>query len=380
MYNKNPSGQYIGIDCFDNNILINPTAYQYNSPPVLNFVPATPAGGGARAEVLVYGGQVIDIVLIDGGSDYAIAPRVIVSRGYNVVRENNHPESSFDFKLKAQDGIYGVVKMQSIFSELYLWDRNLMESLTAVVSLSPVDATEILTCFVTPDPLVVTFNTTQFENTSIVETTTQSNNLSWNETTVEVDYEIIKDLSYSTYLNPVTKYHQSGVLDLNNNLMGDTEYLYSHYLPGQSVRDFIKSLYIDVGYANVSGITLEQLDTTFSEFKSIDENNDTWMQNYAITDSNISSTGRVLNFGVPSIQELGSYLDADLLIGTSTIYIPNTVNFPSSGKLLVGKEIISYTSKLSDRFLGITRGVNNTEEVDHFAGSILRTIGIATTT
>ena len=376
-WNKRDLQQY-----FDNNILINPTAYQYNSPPVLNFVPSTPAGGGARAEVLVYGGQVIDIVLVDGGSGYAIAPRVLISRGYNVVRENNYPESSFDLKLKAQDGIYGVVKMQSIFSEVYLWDRNLMESLTAVVSLSPVDATEILTCFVTPDPLVVTFNTTQFENTSTVETTIQSNNLSWNETTVEVDYEIIKDLSYSTYLNPVTKYHQSGVLDLNNNPMGDTEYLYSHYLPGKSVRDFIESLYIDVGYANVSGITLEQLDTTFSEFKSIDNGNDTWIQNYAITDSNISTTGRVLNFAIPSIQELASYLDADLLIGdTFQIDIPDTTNFPSSGKLIVGKEIISYTSKVgTDRLSGITRALNGTTEVDHPAGSILRTIGIETTT
>ena len=54
-WNKRDLQQY-----FDNNILVNPTAYQYNSPPVLNFVPSTPAGGGARAEVLVYGGPVID--------------------------------------------------------------------------------------------------------------------------------------------------------------------------------------------------------------------------------------------------------------------------------------------------------------------------------
>ena len=161
--------------------------------------------------------------------------------------------------------------------------------------------------------------------------------------------------------------------------MGDTEYLYSHYLPGQSVRDFIESLYIDVGYANVSGITIEQLDTTFSEFNSINSGNDSWTQNYAITDSNISTTGRVLNFGIPSIQELGSYLDSDLLIGSNLLYIPDTTNFPSSGKLLVGKEVISYTSKLSDRFLGVTRGVDNTQEVDHSAGDILRTIGNATT-
>jgi len=373
-WNKRDLQQY-----FDNNILINPTAYQYYTPPVLNFIPSTPDGGGAKAEVVVYGGQIIDLVLIDGGSGYKTAPRVVVSRGYNVIRGNRYPESSFDLKLKSQDGIYGAVKIISIISEVYLWDRELIESVTAVRVPSPVDYKEILVCFITPDPVAVSFDTTHFENKSIVETTTQNNNLSWNETTVEVDYEIVEDLSYSTYLHPVTKHHQTGVLDLNNNPMGDTEYLYSHYLPGKSVRDFIESLYIDVGYANVSGITIEQLDTTFSEFKSIDDGNDTWMENYAITDSNISTTGRVLNFGIPSIQELGSYLDSDLLIGSNLLYIPDTTNFPSSGKLLVGKEVISYTSKLSDRFLGVTRGVDNTQEVDHSAGDILRTIGNATT-
>lgn len=376
-WNKRDIQQY-----FDNNILINPTAYQYNTPPVLNFIPSTPSGGGAKAEVVVYGGQIIDLVLVDGGSGYTVAPRVVVSRGYNIIRENNYPESSFDLKLKAQDGIYGVVKMISIVSDVKTFDWMPIQSITTAVSLSPVDSTEILVCFVTPDPLVVTFNTTQFENTSIVETTLQSNNLSWNETTVEVDYELSENISYNTYSHPITKHYQTGILDLNNNLMGDTEYLYSHYLPGQSVRDFIKSLYIDVGYADVSGLHIEELTTTFSEFRSIsDGNNDTWMQNYAITDSNISSTGRVLNFGIPSIQELGSYLDADLLIGSSVMYVPDNTNFPNSGKLLVGKEIISYASKVgTDRFSGITRGINNTQETDHFAGGILRTIGNATTT
>ena len=88
-----------------------------------------------------------------------------------------------------------------------------------------------------------------------------------------------------------------------------------------------------------------------------------------------------MNFAIPSIQELASYLDADLLIGdTFQIDIPDTTNFPSSGKLIVGKEIISYTSKVgTDRLSGITRALNGTTEVDHPAGSILRTIGIETT-
>ena len=69
------------------------------------------------------------------------------------------------------------------------------------------------------------------------------------------------------------------------------------------------------------------------------------------------------------------------------IYIPDTTNFPDSGKLLIGKEIISYTEKppqdvpnpQTDRLLGVSRGVDGTTEDNHFAGSMLRTIGISTT-
>ena len=72
---------------FNNNILVNPTAYNYYASPILNFVPTNGEGGGAKASVVVYGGQIIDVILIDGGSGYTAPPRVIVSRGYTVLRK-----------------------------------------------------------------------------------------------------------------------------------------------------------------------------------------------------------------------------------------------------------------------------------------------------
>lgn len=80
---------------FENNLLLQPTAYQYYTPPILQFIPNDGTGGGARAEVVVYDGQVIDIVLLDGGSGYQEAPTVVVARGYDVIKEPNRKIDSF---------------------------------------------------------------------------------------------------------------------------------------------------------------------------------------------------------------------------------------------------------------------------------------------
>jgi len=370
---------------FDSGILLNPTAYQYYSPPTLNFLPTENFGGGAKAEVVVYGGQIIDIVLVDGGSGYTKPPRVIVGRGYSVLRNNNYAESSLSIKRSSEPGAVRGPKIIAIISDYPAYQRNLIQSTTTMISPNPLDFKEILACIVTPDPESVEMpGTTHHERKTTVQLEAENNNITHNETLIERDNQIINNLTYSSYEHPITKYYQTGALDLYNTPMGDTDYLYSHYLPGTSVRDFIQSLYIDVGYSDVSGITIEQLGYYFNnEVETITE----WMNEYQITDSRITTGGRTLNFGLPSMHELGSLLEQDLLIGSDVIYIPDTTNFPDSGKLLIGKEIISYTEKppqdvpnpQTDRLLGVSRGVDGTTEDNHFAGSMLRTIGISTT-
>jgi hypothetical protein len=80
---------------FEYNILLQPTAYQYYTPPNLQFIPTDNSGGGAKAEVIVYDGQVIDVVLLDGGSGYQEAPNVVVSRGYDIIKDPNRKIDSF---------------------------------------------------------------------------------------------------------------------------------------------------------------------------------------------------------------------------------------------------------------------------------------------
>ncbi|QPB08260.1 virion structural protein [Synechococcus phage S-H9-1] len=66
-----------------------PTAYQYYTPPILEFVPRDGNGGGARAEVIVKNGQVISVDLLHRGSGYTTDPKVVVTRSYKVCREND---------------------------------------------------------------------------------------------------------------------------------------------------------------------------------------------------------------------------------------------------------------------------------------------------
>jgi len=71
------------------NPITQPTAYQYETPPVLHFVPVNGNGGGARANVLVSKGQVISVDLLDGGSGYTEAPKVVVARRFDVLNERD---------------------------------------------------------------------------------------------------------------------------------------------------------------------------------------------------------------------------------------------------------------------------------------------------
>jgi hypothetical protein len=66
--------------------LTQPTAYQYYTPPVLHFIPKNGNGGGAKAVVLVSKGQVISVDLLEGGSGYTEAPRVVVARRYEILQ------------------------------------------------------------------------------------------------------------------------------------------------------------------------------------------------------------------------------------------------------------------------------------------------------
>ena len=65
------------------------TAFGYKTPPQLKFVPRDENGGGARARVIVAGGEIQGIQLVSGGSGYTEAPKVVVTRKYDVKKQDD---------------------------------------------------------------------------------------------------------------------------------------------------------------------------------------------------------------------------------------------------------------------------------------------------
>ena len=57
-----------------------------------------------------------------------------------------------------------------------------------------------------------------------------------------------------------------------------------------------------------------------------------------------------------------------------TLYTLQVLSLPRQGLLQIGKEIVSYESKLEDRFYNVTRGAEGTQAQAHPAGQYLRTI------
>ena len=85
--------------------ITQPTAYQYYTPPVINFIPENGEGGGARAQVLVSKGQVISVELIEGGSGYTKAPKVVVARRYDVLEETDIGVSLINARMNLEQSL-----------------------------------------------------------------------------------------------------------------------------------------------------------------------------------------------------------------------------------------------------------------------------------
>ena len=100
----------------------------------------------------------------------------------------------------------------------------------------------------------------------------------------------------------------------------------------------------------------------------------------AYAGSGWSDTGYSMNVGYPTINNYLTQLDTSDLpdendagyVATGAVVYCDTTNFASTGKILIGRETISYTSKLSDRFIGCTRGADGSPTESHTVGDFIR--------
>ena len=94
--------------------ITQPTAYQYDTPPVLEFIPENGQGGGAKANVLVSKGQVISVDLIDGGSGYTEAPKVVVARRFDILSERDIGVSLINLGIETNISGFGMSAVSTI--------------------------------------------------------------------------------------------------------------------------------------------------------------------------------------------------------------------------------------------------------------------------
>ena len=358
---------------FRSGILLNPTAYNYYTPPVINIIPLDGKGGGAKAEVLVHGGQILDIVLVNGGSGYTKPPKVVIARGYDIIRVNDTFESSFEITLNGSPADAGAT---FALSEINVYNRLPLEHYVSFVS-PQISTMVLLQRQTVPQPNITFKSHTQFITKIItpplaepkVMSSTGTSHLGSKIETAPIG------ASYVSYEHPVTKYNTSGVVDMLEQPVNNPT-IYSQGKLGGTVASFMEYLFIDNGAFNVSGINIEQF-TAFYPFLAINQNPGNWMENYTIDYSSITSNGVLFNPGVPSIHNKAGYLDSNFDIGDTHMFITgSTTHFPSSGKLLVGREVIEYSGTVNnDRFTISARGVDGTTQENHTGGQYFRTLG-----
>ena len=123
--------------------LTQPTAYQYYTPPVLNFVPQDGNGGGAKAVVLVSKGQIVSVDLIEGGEGYTEAPLVRVSRRYDLKKERGVGVSLINLRMNPYIETAGMTAISTI--DVLGNQVSGVNSFTSVFFDSPVDADRVIT-------------------------------------------------------------------------------------------------------------------------------------------------------------------------------------------------------------------------------------------
>jgi len=348
---------------FKNGTLLQPTAYQYYTNPILQFVPENESGGGAKGEVIIYDGQVIDVVLISGGSGYTQPPKVFVARGYDIIKENRKIDSVV--LVSAAISINPTLVTISSIIDVYS-NVSVHTYYTSTPLVTPANASKIITIQVSSLEKVRTVNSSlqHISKLSVEANVDSISKVSLiHKTKIQSIVPTITTTSSTERLLSMV----GGVIDYLELGTNNNEF-YSLGKLGNTVYNFIDNLNNDTGIANVSGYSIDILE------RHVDLGT---IANYDLNlprnNTSVTTTGQIINYGVPTLNEYGMFLDSALNTTDTTIYVANTDIFPPSGKLLVGSEVVYYAGKSFGVFTGVIRGYNNTTPQSHPAGQYLRT-------
>ena len=286
---------------FQNNVLLQPTAYQYFTTPIIQFIPVDQNGGGAKAEVIAYNGQILDIVLLDGGYGYTKPPKVVVARGYNKIKEPNRKIDS----------------ITSLFLSPYLNDfeviiTTIIELRGASVSYGPIFSIASYGGFIGDK-----------------------------EPSREI---LITPYTTETFVYSIITYKAEINLFLADNVI---------IVPIINTSREITTILS----ATIDVISSSSIQSVYKEITR---------------EINKLVNNAIIEVPSESINDIGAFLDSPLSTTNTIVYIPDTRRFPDASRLLIGKEIVVYSTKLSDRFLNVIRGTSGTTAITHEAGDYLR--------
>jgi len=357
-------------------ISIQPNAYGYDKTPQLVFVPQPQrdsfgniigpvTGGGASGFVVMDRGEIIDIVITNPGSGYITPPKVYVTRGYSIYKSPQKVISSrTDLLLSPQifldttvSRLISIIKTPSDSPEI----QTISDVRCFYDSTNP-------TIIITPPPKDAEIKKVNRDITSII-------------TLDPPEFISITNISYERlskfFFPPVISTIQSltktttviadfGAVDTYYTGLNNDKYHFGKLGNRFEVYENIKFI-TDYGLANVSEQnTLEMMEIYYPNITLGD-----FSDGYA---SSTGISGSVWELTWPSVNEFGAILDSGLNTTDTIVYIPNTSRYPNTGKLLIGDEIVTYTNKLSDRFIGCVRGAENTVAKSHNAGDYLRSL------
>lgn len=369
---------------FNSNLLENPTAYQYFWTPVLNFVSIDGTGGGAEAAVIVSKGQIVDVTLLNPGSGYTKPPLVKVSRGFARIKNNRKIDSftTLGFENKVDQGM-----SQFTTSYVTVIPPRLIPGVTTTVDVRPAigfdpdaDPVRKITNIVTPDPEEIESGLDDsFVNIPQPRTLVLSVD----------DVNVSSSSSVTTRIASITQLEVTGTSEIFESIemfdrvntgmvdTGTTDYEldYDGGVLGNRASRFETTKFVGGGVIT-NGISFEELERWFPNMTLAD-----WAD--PTLDGTSYIQGTIWNFGYSTETQYMTYVDTTALPGVgdpgylatnAVVYVGSTASFPASGTVIVGREKITYTAKLSDRFTGVTRGAEGTEAEAHPLLELVRTI------
>ncbi len=396
----------------------------YDTAPIIHFIPVDQKGGGARAECVVVGGEVVDIVITNPGSGYTKAPTVYAARQYDVIKGSRKIDSLINIKFENSE----VVPWLNVISDITpikgiesggppsgpIWppgqpyDPFDYPPLELEMSTTIPDDNIQITSFIVSKidiPSLFSFSPesvfslpASVDSVSMPDISHTSQGMSIIETKfdspmfipyvwVTAEGNIITvpspppggdpppGLPPGNPGNPNEQVYtyQMGFVDhrryttapaLENMTMRPT------FFQWEGAKFMSTGDITSPAGNSVSEYTIEEFDRYGFNIGQFESN----------AQSGWADDGYSFNIAYPTINNYLSQIEVDDLPDTTSgsfvanggVVYANTRLFPPSGVISLGKEKIYYTNKLIDRFLGCTRGYDGTIIEAHPIGRYIR--------